>query len=438
MSGDSLWPGDRRASESLTRGQRRCAHRTGAGCPRPTRVSGRGSRLCRAAGRGAGAWRPPPRYPRPRPRPPAQGRGLPTMPSEPLPALPLSGRPERGRRRTDPRRAPSRSAAPSRGSREQPGARPGWRRRGPGRWPRPGRGAGQSAAAGARRGRGRGPQAGRARGRRGPPGWSGRGGARWPDGRTDGQTDGAAEASAHLRPARTQRSPGGGGGDHRLRSGGRSACPRPRPMGSQVSGAGSLSARPAGVSRWGRAGAGPGPLGAGAARSRGASPPLAAQRPPRPTPRGRPPGGDRRALALAPAALVATPARSPSSGGVGRGGRGRGGIPVGLPAEALAVAGLPHAPRPGRLLPPRRGPSPVTSKRGIFQLVISAASTPGPRRRPGGILAPLARAVPRAPRPRLRAAPGPARAELPRVGTAGGGCGRVPAFCPALGVIISP
>lgn len=179
------------------------------------------------------------------------------MPSEPSPALPLSGRPETRPRRTCHRRASSRSAARSRGSREPRGARPGWRRRGPGWWPRPGRGAGQSAAAGTRRGRGRGLQAGRARtGGGGPPGWSGRGGARWPDGWTDGQTDGAAEASAHLGPARTQRSLGGG--DHRLRSSGRSACLRPRPMGSQVSGAGSLSARPAGVSRWGRAGAGPG------------------------------------------------------------------------------------------------------------------------------------------------------------------------------------
>lgn len=150
-------------------------------------------------------------------------------------------------------------------------------------------GPGAVAAAGARRGpissggrapgRGRVLQAGRARGRRGPPSWSGRGGARWPDGRTDGQTDGAAEARAHLRPARTQRSPGGGGGDYRLRSGGRSACPHPRPMGSQVSGAGSLSARPAGVSRWGRAGAGPGPLGAGARHRHW--PPCAHRAPPR-------------------------------------------------------------------------------------------------------------------------------------------------------------
>lgn len=60
----------------------------------------------------------------------------------------------------------------------------------------------------------------------------------------------------------------------------------------------------------------------------------------------------------------------------------------------------------------RRGPSPVTSERGIFQLVISAASTPGPRRQPGGVLAPPTRAAPRTPRPRLQAAPRPARAEF--------------------------
>lgn len=251
------------------------------------------------------------------------------MPSEPLPALPLSGSPSGdvgGQTPAAPPPAPSRRA----GGLESSGARGpagGGGARGGGR----GRGAARAnQRRRARAGGGVGVRRRGARGRRGPPGCSGRGGARRPDGRTDGQTDGAAEASSHLRPARTQRSPGGGGGDHRLRSGGRSACPRPRPMGSQVSGAGSLSARPAGVSRLGRAGAGPGPLGAGAARSRGASPPPAAQRPPRPTPRGRPPGGDLCAPALAPVARWRPRPglhQSPSSGGVGRGGGSGAGSP---------------------------------------------------------------------------------------------------------------
>lgn len=34
--------------------------------------------------------------------------------------------------------------------------------------------------------------------------------------------------------------------------------------------------------------------------------------------------------------------------------------------------------------------------------------------------------------------PDPPAPSLPTVGTAGDGCGRVPALCPALGVIVSP
>lgn len=96
---------------------------------------------------------------------------------------------------------------------------------------------------------------------------------------------------------------------------------------------------------------------------------------------------------------------------------------MGLPAEALAVAGLPRAPRPGRLLPPPPRCLPVTSKRGIFQLVISAASTPVPGDVPGHPGAPRPRR-PARPRPRLRAAPGPAapscqESELREVGAVG-------------------
>lgn len=354
------------------------------------------------------------------------------MPSELQPALPLSGRPRGGGGGTDPRRGP----LPPRGA--EPGAQRG---AGPAAGPA-GAGPGAVAAARAQRGpissgraraggRGQGPQAGRARGRRGPRGWSGRGGARRPDGRTDGQTDGAAEASGQLGPARTQRSPGGGG-DHRRRSGGRGARPRPRPMGSQVSGAGSLSARPGR-----RIAAGPG---------RGRSEPRqlrAGARPRRLPPRApcAPPRGGALLAAIGAPRLWLRgrrwrpgPAPADPRARVARGGAGGGG--AGSPRGCARRRWRRGCPAPLALRAScrrRRDPSPVTSERGIFQLVISAASTPGPRRQPRGVLAPPARAVPRAPRPRLRAAPGPARAEFAKSRNCGRWARAGPRAPPGLG-----
>lgn len=136
-----------------------------------------------------------------------------------------------------------------------------------------------------------------------------RGGARRPDGQTDGQTDTAAKASAQLGPARTQRSPGGRG-DHRRWSGGRGARPRPRPMGSQVSGAGSLSA--AGPAHRGGAGAQAGRTAPGRSRSEsGRAPAACPSRPAAPRPAGAP--SRRRSVrpAAALGAAVETPALSP-------------------------------------------------------------------------------------------------------------------------------
>lgn len=268
-----------------------------------------------------------------------------------------------------------------------------------------------------------------------------RGGARRPDGQTDGQTDTAAKASAQLGPARTQRSPGGRG-DHRRWSGGRGARPRLRPMGSQVSGAGSLSA--AGPAHLGGAGAQASRTAPGWSRSEsGRAPAACPSRPAAPRPAGAPSRRRSARPAAALGAAVETPARSPLVPELrwrGRGGAGEGdaGSPRGCALRRRRRRGCPAPLVLGASCCRRRGPSPVTSERGIFQLVISAASTPGPRRQPGGVLAPPARAAPRAPRPRLRAAPGPARAEFAKSRNCGRWARRVPALRRALGVIVSP
>lgn len=81
----------------------------------------------------------------------------------------------------------------------------------------------------------------RGRGAWGPRGWSSAGArAGLTDGRTDRRADQATRVSAQLGPSRTQLSPVAA----RLPVRGHGASPRPRPMGSQVSCAGSLSARP--------------------------------------------------------------------------------------------------------------------------------------------------------------------------------------------------
>lgn len=97
-------------------------------------------------------------------------------------------------------------------------------------------------------------------------------------------------------------------------------------------------------------------------------------------------------------------------------------------------AELPDPLAPWHLRQPLRPPGSlfVTFGRGIFQLVISAASTPGPRRQPGGVPAPPARAALCVPRPRSRAAPGPTRAEFAKSQNCGTWALGV------LGVIVSP
>lgn len=195
---------DRRASESLTRGQRRCAHRTGAGCPRPTRLPAGG--LSCAALREEARVPGDPRSATPAPAPPAQRKGLPTMPSEPLPTLPLSGSPKRRRRRTDPRRAPP--APPRRAGVERAAGRAAG-------LAEAGRGA--VAEAGARRGPissgGRAPGAGsgsaggaRARGRRGRRVGAGAGArAVLTDGLTDKRTEQQRRARISDLPGRSAR-----------------------------------------------------------------------------------------------------------------------------------------------------------------------------------------------------------------------------------------
>lgn len=190
-------------------------------------------------------------------------------------------------------------------------------------------------------------------------------------------------------------------------------------MGSQVSGAGSLSARPAGVSRWGRAGAGPGPLGAGARHRH--RPPSARRAPPR--------GG---ALPAAIGALQLRlrrlwwdpgPVPELRWRGAGRAGAGR--DPRGAARRGAGSGGT--APCPSPWAPPAAAAAvpPRHLQKGNFPAGNFCCVNARPQRRPGASWRPSpapSRAPPPAPRSRTRTR----RAELPRVGAAGGGCGRSP------------
>lgn len=307
------------------------------------------------------------------------------MPSEHQPALPLSGCPRGGGGEPTPAADPTRPAAPSPGPSEGRGRLPGRRGRGPGRWPRPGRGTDQSAEAGSALGAGSG-SAGGARagggGRRVGAGAGARTGLT--DGRTDRRTERRCERAAWTRSnvalARSS-------GDHPRRSGGCGARPRPRPMGSQVSGAGLLSARPGRRIAAGPSRAGPGPLRAGAVPSRGAPPPPAAPRPAAPRPAGAPSGRRAARPSGSSGAGGGDPTgspRVPELGGSGRGGAG--GVPAGLRAGRRRRRGCPAPLTPGAscghcVVPPRhlrKGNFPA----GIF-CCVNARPQEAARGRPG-------------------------------------------------------
>ncbi|XP_057558156.1 basic proline-rich protein-like [Hippopotamus amphibius kiboko] len=361
---DSRWPRGPTPPEEQARG-RRGGRAPGRAALVPTRIShrrppGRGV----PAGRGAGAGDPTPRRPRP---PPAPRRGLPTMPSEPQPALPPSGRPRGGGGGTEADRPPPRPPPPRERSRRTEGS------------------PGERAA------------------------------------RTHPDAAFARRPRRSPAPVRRPRRP-----------------PSPAPHGVTgkrrrliVRGRAGASRRGRGPGRAGRCA--PGPL---RVRARPRRPPLA------PRPAGAPSRRrSARAAAAAAAAPGVTPARPPPVPALrwrGRGGAGAGaaGSPRGC-ARRRRRRRRRGCPAPRALGAScrrrRRGASPVPSERGIFQLVISAASTPGPGRQPGGVLAPPARAAPRAPRPRRRAAPGPARAEFAKSQNCGRRARRLPAPRRALG-----
>ena len=249
----------------------------------------------------------------------------------------------------------------------------------------------------------------RGRGAWGPRGGSSAGArAGLTDGRTDWRADQATRASAQLGPSRTQLSPVAARSPVR----GHGASPRPRPMGSQVSCAGSLSARPGwrttpglGLKPWREPEPSPGrELGSCSPGycAPGAPPPC--HWPP------VPPGGGALLGAMAPGDNAAGDPGPRGHGPSGVGGAARQ-VPAGLSVEAAAARGFPA---PWHLRQPLRPPGSflVTSERGFFQLVISAASTPGPGRQPGGVPAPPALSALCVPRPLSGAAPGPARAEF--------------------------
>lgn len=124
--------------------------------------------------------------------------------------------------------------------------------------------------------------------------------------------------------------------------------------------------------------------------NRGRSAPGRAPAARRPAPRGRPPGGNRRAPAAAPGAAVTTPARPPpvpelGRREAGRGGRGRREVPAVLLAEA--AAGLPRAPRLRRLLSPPPRSLPRHLRKGNFPAgnfcCVNARPQEAARGRPG-------------------------------------------------------
>ncbi|XP_064132518.1 collagen alpha-1(III) chain-like [Loxodonta africana] len=362
----------------------RLSHRSGLRATRPRRPG---------SPRGKGVRGP---HAAPLPPSPAQGRGLPTMPSELQPSLPLSGRPRGAEEQCPP---PAPPPPPSRGARAGGGAGRAAGRGGGALGGGRGRGAARTnqEQPGARRGAGSGSAGGaRARGRLGPRGWSGRGGARRPDGRTAGRTGGRSrEAGGQLEAVRTQRSPAAAATTPPV-----PAAARPPPAPHGVTG----KRRRLIVHAAGRRSAGPGGHGAApspASRSR-------RRRPPRPAP---PRGGALRealgAVATPAPAFSAPPPRAAAALSGAGGGGWCGSLRDWRGGAGAAGVGLP-SPRPRRLLPPPPPPRSllVTSERGIFQLVISAASTPGSGAQPGGVPAPPARSA-RAPRRSRPAAPGP-------------------------------